>query len=103
MDLDDPIEERWAGTNEDRFEGERELLKPMQIGDRRVTAPAGPRTEAAKRVVDAVLGDRPGIRAAGGDVAVEGSDVVVRFPEPDETPPRSVEGRDVACLLNPPS
>ena len=101
MDLADAMEERWAGTSEDRFESERELLKPMQIGDRRVTAPAGPRTEAAKRVVDAVLGDRPGIRAAGGDVAVEGSDVVVRF-RARRTAAALRRGRDVACLLHPP-
>jgi len=61
VDLADAMEERWAGTSEDRFESERELLKPMQVGDRRVTVPAGPRTEAAKK------GRRSGARRQIGD------------------------------------
>jgi oligopeptide/dipeptide ABC transporter ATP-binding protein len=100
-DLADAVEERWAGTSEDRFETERGLLAAMKIGDRRVTVPAGDRPEEVKRVLDAVLASRPGMREAVGDVAVEGPEMVVRFPAPEEPPLRPVAGRDVACVLYP--
>ncbi|HLW16849.1 MAG TPA: ABC transporter ATP-binding protein [Actinomycetota bacterium] len=100
-DLADALEERWAGTSEDRFETERALLAPMAIGDRSVTVPAGEHPEEVKRVLEAVLASRPGMRDAVGGAVVEGTDVIVRFPAPEEPPLRPVAGHDVACVLYP--
>ena len=102
-DLTDALEERWAGTSEDRFESERKLLASLTIGERSVTVPAPERPEDVTRVLDAVLASRPGMRDAVGGVAVEGADVVVRFPAAEEPPLRPVAGHDVACVLYPPS
>jgi len=102
-DLADAVEERWAGTSEDRFETERALLAAMVIGERTVRVPAGERPDEVKRVLEAVLASRPGMRDAVGGVVVEGADVVVRFPAPEEPPLRPVAGHDVACVLYPPS
>ena len=98
-DLTDALEERWAGTSEDRFESERALMKSLTIGERRVAVPASEQPVEAKRILEAVLASRPGMKAAVGDVRVEGADVVVTFPVPEEPPLRPVTGRDVACVL----
>ena len=103
VDLADAIEERWAGTSEDRFETERKLLSSMTLGERRLTASVPGQTVETKQLLETVLASRPGMRQATGDVAVEGDEVVVRFPEPEEPPLRPVENRDVACVLYPPS
>ena len=100
-DLADALEERWAGTSEDRFESERTLLASMTIGERSVTVPASDPPDDVKRVLESVLASRPGMRDAVGGVVVEGTDVIVRFPMPEEPPLRPVAGHDVACVLYP--
>ena len=75
----------------------------MTLGERRLTASVPGQTVETKQLLETVLASRPGMRQATGDVAVEGDEVVVRFPEPEEPPLRPVENRDVACVLYPPS
>ncbi|MCA1831770.1 MAG: ABC transporter ATP-binding protein [Actinomycetota bacterium] len=103
-DLIDAIEDRWATLTGESFERERSALGDLSaftITGRAITL-GGDRPEETKHLIGRVLDDHPAMKDAVEAVEVDGGRVSVVFRPAEEPPLRTVDRRDVACVLYPP-